>query len=115
MLKHEISERKTEEVMYSLKKMAVLSELMIYEYQQYLTDTRFSCPTINNFVKRVGTDTKEIKSRLRSLIAVKTDDHAEEYIGQLWRILDVLCRLDLDVLKEHAEYLEKVFEEIGEE
>lgn len=107
---------KTEDIQYSLKKMAILAKLLEYENQVELIDTKFKIPIINNFTKRIGSDLNAIRMHLsrsgRTNVVVNDSDYAEEYTGALWRILDSLCKLDLEVLIGHAEYLEEALRKI---
>lgn len=107
MLKQSPTPTKTEDIQYSLKKLAILSQLISYEITVELMDANFKAPTINQFARRIGQDCQTIKSHLKAFVCVNETDHAEEYVGALWRILDKLCELDLEVLQEHAVYLDK--------
>lgn len=113
MLKQPLTPSRTEEINYSLEKMAILSQLLIYEYQMYLVDTRFKSPTLNNFASRVGKDCQEIRKCLKSSVIVRETEYADNYVGQVWRIMDKLCLLDLEPLTEYADYLTEQLQNIG--
>jgi hypothetical protein len=113
MIKQNLTTQRTEEVDQSLFKLAILSELFLFEHKMVLMDTAFKTPVANNFAKRIGMDAKELKSRLGSVIVVKQDEYAEEFIGVLWNILDTLCKLDLEPLQEFSEYVSQELEKVG--
>lgn len=107
MIKQNLTPERHKEVLRSLEKLAILSQLFDFEQQTYLADTRFSQPIANNFARRIGKDVQYIKQHLGNSIALSKTDFAEEYVATLWGILDNLCKVDLVPLKEYAEYLEQ--------
>lgn len=113
MIKQSLTTQRSEQIQYSLKKIAVLNQLMIYEYQQIIVDTDFKIPSVNNFARRIGKDCQAIKTHLNALVKVQDTEYAEEFTSCLWRVLDILCKLELEPLQEYAEFLDQELEKVG--
>ena len=112
MIKKPLTPAKVDDVQYSLKKMMIISQLQVYEYQMHLVDTRFKSPQLNNFASRIGKDTAEIIRCLKGSVRMQETDYAEEYTSQLWRIMDKLCDLELEPLIVFADYLVETLEKV---
>ncbi len=112
MNKKPLTTANTEPVQYSLKKLMILSQLFNYEYQMYLVDTKFRSPQMNQFASRIGKDTAEIKRLLGGSVRLLETEYAEEFTGQLYRIFDKLCDLELEPLTIFADYLVESLEKV---
>lgn len=115
MLKQELTPERAERIQLSLQVLAILSQCMLFESLQTL-DTDFRIPNLNNFAKRIIGDARAIQTGLEKSGRWKVvpSDHLEEYSAEIYRVVGILCGIDLQLVKEFADYLEKTFENIEE-
>lgn len=115
MIKQPLTDERIVRVMYSLQKMSILSQILLFENQNEL-DVDFRVPYLNNFAKRIQSDSKTIWEHLRKSgrMVVKTvnNDFYEDYSGEIMRVFNLLCGLDIEIVKEFANNLEKEVENI---
>ena len=116
MIKQALTPERTQKVYFSLQKLSIMAKVMEFEHMQYL-DADFRIPHVNNFMKRIGTDCKQIQDHLaksgRIVVKNANQDFVDDYSGQMWRVMDLLIGLDAGAIKEFADNLEKELEAIG--
>lgn len=115
-MKQTITTDKLNRIHFSLQKLAILSKVMIFENQEEIVDADFRIPYLNNFARRIGNDCQAIQEHLKKSgklnVKVIDNNFAEDYSGEIWRVVTLLCGLDLEIIKEVATNLEKEMEAI---
>lgn len=116
MIKQILTPDKAIKVKFSLQKMAILSQMLLLENQTEL-DADFRVPFINNFAKRIGQDCEAIQLHLRKsgrmVVNISDKNFSEDYSGEIWRVVNLLSGLDIELIREFANNLEKEFEELS--
>lgn len=109
MIKQQLTIERARRIKFSLQKMAIFSQMLLLENQCEL-DVDFRIPVINNFAKRIISDSKVISEHLkksgRIAVNVIDTDFAEDYSGEIWRVVTLLAGMDLEVIKEYANNLD---------
>lgn len=115
MIKQQLTPERLIRVQFSLQKQAILAKMLLLENQTEI-DADFRVPYINNFAKRISGDCKTILEHLhrsgRMIVKVKDNDFYEDYAGELWRVVNMLAGLDIDILQAFADNLEVEFKKI---
>lgn len=116
MIKQPLTPERINRIQFSLQKLAILSHVILFENQAEL-DVNFRIPHINNFAKRIGSDCQAIQDHIgksgRMIMNVHNNETLEEYSSEIWRVVTLLAGLDVNIIKEFADNLEKEFKEIG--
>lgn len=111
-----ITEEKLNRIQYSLQKLSIMAHIMLLENQQEIVDADFRIPFINQFAKRIGKDCEAINEHIkksgRMNVRVVDYDLLVDRSGQLWRVIDMLAAVDMDVLTEFADNLENEYKAI---
>lgn len=93
-----------------------MCEMMLIENMTELPDADFRIPYINNFARRIGKDCKEIKMHLeksgRIGVVGRDEEFVLEYSAEIWRVVDLLCGLDVGAIREFADNMTKEFEKM---
>lgn len=99
----------------SLQKLAILAECVSMEICNELLGQNFNVPTLNNFARRIKSDSGELISRLEKSgrYGVRMTELTEAYSSEIWRTVTLLNGLPLDAVKEFNDNLEAEFKEIG--
>ena len=115
MIKQKLTPERMEHVKSSMQKMMILSQIMLFENQENI-DVDYRIPNLNNFAKRIVQDTnaiqRAIKNNGRMLVNVADTDFAEDYAGEILKVINILCGLDYEIIKEFADNLENEFKQI---
>jgi hypothetical protein len=106
---------RTEQILLSLQKMAILAECLLMENCSELLGAKFGIPIINNFAKRIGKDIEAIQKHLEKSgrYGVRMTEVTEEYSSEMWRVVTLLNGLPVENIKQFADGLQKEFELIG--
>lgn len=116
MIKQPLTPERINRIQFSLQKMAILTQMLMFENCNEL-DVEFRIPFINNFAKRIGNDCKTIQNHVatsgRMMINVKDNDNLEEYSSEIWRVINLLSGLEVSLIREFADNLDKEFKAIG--
>lgn len=106
--------KKVNRIYFSLQKLAIINQMMQIEHMTELPDADFRIPFINNFCKRIGSDCLEIKRHLEKsgkiTVAGRDNDFVLDYSSEIWRVVDLLCGLEIGIIKDFADNLEAEFE-----
>lgn len=96
-----------------LQKLAILSQVMMFENLEL--DTDFKIPILNNFAKRIKSDCDAIQKHLKNTgrYGIRFNDATDEYSSEIYRTIDLICGLDISLIKEFNDNLQKEFEVIG--
>jgi hypothetical protein len=116
MIKQPLTPERINRVQFSLQKLAILSYVILFENQAEL-DVNFRIPYINNFAKRIGSDCQAIQDHIgksgRMVMSVHDNESLEEYSSEIWRVVTLLAGIDVSLIREFADNLEKEFKDIG--
>lgn len=108
-----ITEEKLNQIQFSLQKLAIVSQILILENQQEMVDADFRIPYINNFARRIGKDCEAINEHIKNSgrLTVKVVDYdlLVDRAGQLWRVIDILAAVDMEILTAFADNLENEY------
>lgn len=106
---------RTDQILLSLQKMAILSECLIMENCSELLGAKFGVPIINNFARRIGKDCEVIRVHLEKSgrYGVRMTEVTEEYSSEIWRVVTLLNGLPVENIRQFADSLQKEFSEIG--
>lgn len=110
-IKQPITPERLLEVKFSLQKTAILAHVLMLEHQSVLVDTDFRVPNLNNFANRIGKDCAEL-SRLvanggRMRVTSPDADFKLDYSAEIWKVVDLLCGLSLEDIREFTEQLSR--------
>lgn len=96
-----------------LQKLAILSQVIMFENLEL--DTDFKIPILNNFTKRIKSDCEAIQKHLKNTgrYGVRFNETTDEYSSEIYRTIDLICGLDISLIKEFNDNLQKEFEVIG--
>lgn len=78
-----------------------------------MVDADFRIPYINQFSRRIGKDCEAINEHIKKSgrLNVKVVDYdlLVDRAGQLWRVIDILAAVDMEVLTAFADNLENEY------
>jgi hypothetical protein len=106
---------KAQKVGFSLQKIAIIAKVLMFESMSEL-DCDFRMPKLNNFAKRIKSDCEAIDKELRcsGWYDLSYTEKTEEYSGEVWRLIDLLARLDVENTRALANSLEEEFNKLEE-
>lgn len=82
-----LTPEKLNRVKFSLQKMAILVQILLMENQTEIVDADFRIPNLNNFARRILSDSKALKNNLhtsgRINVKIVDTDFAEDYSGEI--------------------------------
>lgn len=112
-MKQQLTPTKAHAIQLSLQKLSIMSQVIKFEQQEL--DVDFRIPILNNFSNRIKSDSNQIIHHLEKSgrWGITHNEATEDYAGEIWRIFDLLCGLDIEIIKEFADRLQKEFSEIG--
>jgi len=85
------------------------------EFCNELIGRNFSDGTLNNFARRIRSDSDELIKRLEKSgrYGVRMTEVTEEYASEVWRTVTLLNGLPVDSIREFNDELSKSLEAIG--
>lgn len=112
-MKQPLTPERIEAAQFSLQKLAILAQSLLFESSEL--DTDFRIPIINNFAKRIGQDALAIRKHLEKSgrFGVRYTEVTEEYSSEIWRVVTLLNGLPVENIKQFADGLSREFEVIG--
>lgn len=113
MIRQPLTPTKAQATQLSLQKLAIMAQVIKFEQQEL--DVEFRIPILNNFAGRIRSDSDAILRHLEKSgrWGVVHTEVAEDYAGEIWRVFDLLCGLDIELVKHFADELEKEFKNLG--
>ncbi len=112
-MKQKLTPAKAQATQLSLQKLAIMSQIIKFEQQEL--DVDFRIPILNNFASRIKADSEAILRHLEKSgrWGIVHTEVAEDYAGEIWRVFDLLCGLDIELVKHFADELDREFKNIG--
>ncbi|HEY4326136.1 MAG TPA: hypothetical protein VGN20_19255 [Mucilaginibacter sp.] len=108
-LKLELSEKKRQDVVNSIKIIGVLAEMIKVEHQSELVDSTFKNAIVNQKAKRIKEDAigiiRDLSTNQRVNIRFLDDNYIEDYACELHRVFTFFVGLPLDQVKEAMDNL----------
>lgn len=114
MIKQKLTTEKAQRIGISLQRLAIISNVLLFESMREL-DADFRMPQVNNWAKRIKSDAIAIDTHLKQSgwYDLSHTESTEEYSGEIWRVVDLLCNVDIKGVKEFADNLENEFKKLS--
>lgn len=106
-MRQELTEKRKEEIIYSLNYIWLLAECIKTEHLMALIDTNFKNPLIHNFANRISKDATNIQKHLK--IIVIDDELAEERMIEVHRVLKFFADKNTEELRAFNDLIEREF------
>lgn len=97
-----VTQKEYDEIMVSLSNITLFTTLAKIEYETHLSGTKVKKAEINQFLKRILSDTNAIQRSINTLATIQTG-FAEDYALELYECITLLAGFDLKHLNEFTE------------